>query len=363
MKLAQALESISPRILTVQDLLRAGMTERSIRREVALGSLIRLRKGFYIAGDYWRSLKPQHQHLAAVIAAQRASTNTLVFSHRTAATLLELPVWSGWLNRLFPTKPGRAESTMSRDPRVVHLTSGLNRRASSSKFMVRHRQALTEQDLTSTLGFAHTSPERTAFDLARSEPFAIALACVDELLRNTIRSERRINERAWKAWKNRLLSRARLTPRSLGMPAVRALAELAHPGSDSVAESISRFRCLQLGVEVEVQARVRSETGGFLYLDFLFRKYGVFGECDGKAKYTDPALRGDRTADEVLYLEKRRHDWIVGSTRMQGIRWGAEDVVTAQHFSRRLRSFGIPVPGVPIRSYGPEIAAFLSRLP
>ena len=90
-----------------------------------------------------------------------------------------------------------------------------------------------------------------------------------------------------------------------------------------------------------------AESGSTLYLDFHFVGLRVFGECDGRSKYTDPILRGSRTAEEVVYAEKRRHDWIVGTTGMRVIRWGAADVRTAARFADRLRAFGVPVPGRP----------------
>ncbi|HWL03230.1 MAG TPA: hypothetical protein VNQ52_12785, partial [Microbacteriaceae bacterium] len=31
-------------------------------------------------------------------------------------------------------------------------------------------------------------------------------------------------------------------------------------------------------------------------------------EADGRAKYADPSLRGERTAEEVLWAQKRRED-------------------------------------------------------
>ncbi|WFR66564.1 hypothetical protein P9139_17600 [Curtobacterium flaccumfaciens] len=43
-------------------------------------------------------------------------------------------------------------------------------------------------------------------------------------------------------------------------------------------------------------------------VDFWFPDQGVVVEFDGLAKYRDPALRGGRTADEVLVAEKLRED-------------------------------------------------------
>ncbi|QIM19092.1 hypothetical protein G7066_11925 [Leucobacter coleopterorum] len=386
MQIAQVVEEAARSLASTRELLRAGMTERGIRSEVSNGSLVRLRQGYFVRSAFWNGADYRQRHVVSALAAREAAAGTIVFSHRTAATLLGLPVWSAWLNRLFPSEarePGvttafspfkERQSSLdgdapkdrtpsgAPDPRLVHTTAASNRRASSHPFMFRHRGELSDSEVISSLGFTLTSGERTLFDLGRSEPFAIALACTDEFLRHQITVNRSIDEQSWDEWQQRLRDRAKRFPHSRGMPAVRALATLAHPGADSPLETVSRLRCLQVGLNVKVQFRVRSEWGGYNYLDFLFEGLGVFGECDGKAKYTDSKLLGKRSADEVVHDEKRRHDWVVGTTGMRGVRWGAADVETTEVFAQRLREFRLPVPGVPVRSYGEEIALFLGKL-
>jgi hypothetical protein len=58
-------------------------------------------------------------------------------------------------------------------------------------------------------------------------------------------------------------------------------------------------------------------------LDMYWPGRGVFAECDGKVKYTDP-WRG-RTAADVAWEEKRRHDHLL-DLDLQGVRITAEDL-------------------------------------
>lgn len=329
------------------------MSERGISTAIRDGRLSRLRRGWYAEAEFWRRARPEDRHLAALIAAHRDAPGSPVFSHRSAATLHDLPVWSRWA----------AGSTQDADARVAHTTVPGSARGSFGPRTVRHRDALAETEVQAVGELRCTTPDRTIFDLARSEPFPIALACADALLRREVRVGRSVDAQRWQNWRDRMLARAEAHPRAHGMRAVRALAALADPRSDSPLESISRLRLLQVGIDVDLQVPVPGEGGSTYYLDFRFRGMDVFGECDGKAKYLDPSLRGGRTADEVVHAEKRRHDWISGTQRLTGVRWGATDTVTAARFATRLSSFGIPMPGRATLAYGPAIAAFLDCLP
>ena len=358
-RIARAGEYVSSTV----DLARAGGTERQIAAVVGAAPPVRHTLGWYGNAMRGDAAKPEDRHLAALVAAKQSTERTGVFSHRSAATLLDLPVWSDWM------VPSREKSSVEErgpveaaDPLTLHTTTQAPARGSFAPLHVRHRCALDRADVVEIEGFPCTSPERILFDLARTESFEIALACADAWLRRSARVGYEVDERAWESWRMRLLARAGEIPRGHGVVAVRVLAALADPRADSPLESVSRLRLLQLGFEVDPQFRVVSERGTLLHLDFRFRGLNVFGECDGKAKYLDPDLRGERSADEVFAEEKRRHDWVTGTTRMRGVRWGASDVLTAARLGRRLRSFGLTVPARPTLEFGSEAAEFLKRL-
>lgn len=228
---------------------------------------------------------------------------------------------------------------------------------------MRYRQGhVTHSDTAGFSGLQVTTAERTLFDLTQTEPFEVALACADQHLRATARTGTVVDSEAMQGWRDRTLARIGGKQSSAWSTRARALVALADPRADSPLESISRLRFLQLGIDVELQYPVRSERGGIYLLDFWLLNAPYFGECDGKHKYTDPGLRGGRSPEEVVYQEKRRHDWVSGSTGRRGLRWGAPDVMTVAAFAKRLRAFGVAIPGAPSQRYGPEVAALLASL-
>lgn len=344
-------------LLRTHDLMRSGLTERSITRLIKVGDLMRLRRSWYVNKSFWNSASFRDRHLLAMIAALGSADTTPVFSHRSAATLHGLPVWSPWMENIFK-KP----KTNRSDPKIVELTKPI-RHGTVSRFLNVHRGVLEPGEGAIVAGFTCTSPMRTIIDLARTEPFGIALACTDSLLNRLFCHDRVLDDTSWHEWRNKLIAHTRSYPGHRGMALTRALATLADPRSDSPLESVSRLRMHQLGIRVELQTPVPSENGGILYLDFRFPEFNVFGECDGKVKYFDPEMLNGRSAAEVVHEEKLRHDWITGSTSMRGVRWGANDVTTTAVFARKLRAFGIEVPGRPTMEFGKEITRFLDRLP
>lgn len=352
--------------ITTGELRRRGLTARTISRTVEVERLVRLRQGWYADGTEWAKATSAAQHLAAIRAAHHGSSIAPVFSHRSAATLHGLPVWSRWMEQIFSKPDSGDEARTAIDPRVVHVTHS-SRHGTAHGTLVRHRAVLRDDDIQTVnlveCGILRlTSPDRTLIDLARSEPFGVALACTDALLRHAFRIGRHVDHASWDQWRSTLIARTRQSSRQRGMVAVRALVALADPRSDSVLESVSRLRFHQLGIAVELQRRVPAENGGNLYLDFTLTGRQMFGECDGRAKYLDASVRGEHTADDVLYAEKRRHDWITASTKMRGIRWGASDVATLSAFRSRLRSFGIYETAGPSRAHGHDIAELISAI-
>lgn len=365
MRLERRIQSLTPHIVSTNQLHRAGLTWRELSASAGTGAdaaagrdgYVRLRRGWYLPAPVWREASRENRHLAAIIAAVRSSPTPRLFSHRSAATLLELPVWSRWM--LPPeAAPDRGGSEL-----VVHQ-SGPGATNGGNGGPTRRYRAVTETDDAHVVaGFTLTTAERTVCDLARTEPFPVALACADAAVRRLVRVGRQIDVSAWNAWRARLVARADRMPRGTGIAAVRAIAALADPRADSPLESISRLRLYQIGLVPEQQVAVPGRGGGTYYLDFLLRDLGIFGECDGKSKYTDPAFRAGKSAEEVVYAEKRRHDWIVATQDLRGVRWGAADVVTSELFRRTLAAQGLLAPGRATRAFGADIARFLDRLP
>ena len=364
---AQRIERISREIVSAQGLAREGFSHRGVSAALAAGELVRLRKGWYLRGAAWQEARGEDRHLAALIAARRSGDPMRVYSHRSAATLLGLPVWSRWAaGGQAGTRSGESDDRRSgraNDPRIIHTIAEPGASSSGVVNHVRHRAVLGTDETVMRDGFTCTSPERTLYDLARVEPFPIALACADHWLNREFSDRRLIDRTAWGTWRTRMLERAHLARGGRGVCAVRALARLANPRSESVLESVSRLRLLQSGIDPELQVAVPSEDGRTAYVDFLCREHGFFGECDGKVKYFEAELLGGRSAEEVFWAEKRRHDWASGVTGLIGARWDAGDTRSRARFQSRLTAFGIRVSERASKAYGAETAAFLERLP
>lgn len=334
-------------------LLRGGETKRGLASRMASGELIRLRRGWYVQADSWHAAFPEVQHLAAIRAASLAEQHGRTYSHRSAATLHDLPVWSAWM-RGRCALPDAARM-------VVHALARGADSGSRKQTLALHRSAADRAETTTVAGYVCTSVDRTLADIAATEPFTVALACADILLARESCKGRSVDAERVQIWRERVRLLAMARSGRPGVTALRVLAEVASPQSESPLESVSRLRCLQLGLEPEQQVPVRSERGGLLHLDFLFRGIGFFGECDGAVKYTDERYRRGNTADEVFEAERRRHNWISGSTGLRGIRWGATHAATVDGFARRLREFSVPFSGTPTTAYGPVVAGFLRK--
>ena len=356
MDITEALREASEHLVQTQALRRSGMSEREITRASRSGALARLRPGWYARGSFWDDALPEARHLAALLAAQRAAASQPLFSHLSAAALLDFPAWAAWLRppQRFPSQP---------DPRTVHVTPARREQASSSAALIRHRTAIDASDVTSIAGLRCTSPERTVSDLARSEPFEVALSSADARLRDLARVGRSVDAAAVSSWREDIRGRAVRQGRQPGNRAVRAVAALADPLADSPLESVSRMRFAQLGIRARQQVRVPARGRGSHYLDFVLEGLGIWGEADGKHKYLDSGLRGGRSAEEVVYAEKQRTEWITGTTGLRAVRWGVAQVVTVSKFAAHLRAHGVPFPGSPDESLDPQVRDFLRTLP
>ena len=87
----------------------------------------------------------------------------------------------------------------------------------------------------------------------------------------------------------------------------------------------------------EPQVEVYDESGRLVgRVDFLWAKYGVFGEMDGKLKYLTMRREGE-TLDEFLLREKRREEQICALTGWVCIRITWEDLARPRLLARRIR--------------------------
>ncbi|GAB2554240.1 hypothetical protein GCM10027033_09520 [Leucobacter ruminantium] len=302
----------------------AGSTDRRIRREVDRRALHLITRGWYVAGDLWKTLTPRSKHLLLLLAVAAVAETAPVFSFASAAAVHGLPLHGLQLDR-------------------AHVLVGTHRRSASTGPVKRHTSPFRPEEVVCFAGLACTDLVRTAVDVARSASYESGLLCADAALRRMVLHE------PWSVSVLRESMRERLErlPRSHGKR--RALRVLAHASaqSESALESLTRLQLERLGFTVLQQVRVVGPRGEELRVDLELVGFGVFVEADGKQKYLDAGMRGERTVEEMLLDEKRREDWVRGVTAYRVIRLGWEDVRSPGALATRLRAFGIEPPRSP----------------
>jgi hypothetical protein len=187
-----------------------------------------------------------------------------------------------------------------------------------------------------------TCLERTVIDVARTESPELSVACADAAARFA-----REGSETHQQWITTLSERLASQPGSPGNAAARLVFGHADGSADSALESVSRLYLRLLRFEVRSQVEVPSPNGATFRVDFELVGCDVFGEVDGMVKYSDEGILRGRSPHQVVIDEKRREDWIRGTTGKRIIRWGASDLVSLETFAGLLRSYGVLPPLVP----------------
>lgn len=300
-----------------------GWGSRRVRRELDAGHLAVVRRGVYArAADLALLTRTEQKVVLRARALALVSRSRPIFCGMTAAAIQGLPC-------------------VRDDGRLHVLTS--DDRPGAAADVVRHRD-LHERSVEEVNGLLCTPLARTVADVARNDPRDAALSVADAALRRyafeppgayDVEAASRLRQDALD-WAARVTRNRRTAERILRLADGRAQL----PG-----ESVSRMRLLDLGfASPSLQVPVAAPHGGTFWIDFGLDDVGAWGEFDGKTKYRDLAEAAGRSAFEVFDREKRREDWIRGTTNRRFARWGWEDLRDAATLGRRLRAFGIEPP-------------------
>lgn len=310
-----------------ETLLQEGRSERELHALVEHGLFIRVRRGWYVDAADWKNLWNEGRHLLQVLAvARNAGRPGPVFYGVSAAVVLGFPLY-----RLAPKN--------------VHTVILGLRHGRTTANVAHHNVRVPADEIVEVDGIRCTSPERTVLDLACVLEPESALAVADAALRQAaVRGHQQDPDIAAR-WHERLGARAdALSVR--GIRQARDLLDFADGRSQLPGESVSRLQLRRLGfTDIGLQTRVVGPEGEDYWLDFAFRGARAFGEFDGRSKYLDPKLRGERSAEAVVLDEKKREDAVRGVTGWRMVRWGSEHILTADDLGSRLQSFGIRPPG------------------
>ena len=299
-----------------RDATRIGAPDRSLRRRAAHGDLIRIAPGVFAPAGQWERLDSLAQHRTLVLATADRLVTPVVFSHHAAAALWGIRILGRW--------PATVDVTLER-------ASG----GRSDGLLRRHCTGLERTDVTALGRLAVTSPAQTVVDLARVLPFADAVVAMDSALH-------RKRPGGPLTTTESVMERCELLEGRRGWRRAQAAAEFATGLSDSPEESHSRVQIHLAGFPAPVLQRRFVDGKGFVAeTDFFWPEYDHAGECDGRAKYRDPAYLRGRTPADVVIEEKNRENRL---RRLVGglSRWEPADLYPPSRMVGILVRAGLP---------------------
>ena len=288
-------------------------------RAAKRGELVRLSPGTYASSADWHELGPDERYVALIRAALGRVHASEVLSHWSAAALWHLPIIGSW-------------------PTTMHVTAPADAARRSTTILTRHRRGLVDP-ITRLEGVPVTSLAETVVDIARIAPFATAVAMGDAALR-------RHDQQASSPPRARELRRelARVVDATVerrGVARARRVIDVVDGRADRPGESLSRATMIELGVQLpELQHCIVSASGKVYYLDFYWPEQNIGADFDGRMKYLDPAFRGGRTAEQVVYDEKAREDDVRLDLNGYG-RWDWSVAGSRRLLADRLRRIGL----------------------
>jgi len=286
-------------------------------RQIALGQLVRVRRGVLAPASLWSALKPWERYLARVYAVEMMYSG-IVFCHESATAFLGLPIFG--------------------EPPEVHVldTPGATARLSGG---IRIHTTAGDRTIVDIGGIFVTSAADTAIDVARSRHAAVSLAVVDAALR----ADSHLTVEALVAANESRLS-------SRGRRLARWSLHRATPLAETALESVSRAAIEWLGfAEPELQREFRTD-GTVDRCDMWWPEARVVGEADGGVKYdgslqpSADAIRKEKYRDRRL----RHHASAIGH-------WGWADVARVSPLRETLHHAGL-------RPIGPESSRELYAL-
>lgn len=251
--------------------------DHELRRAVAVGELVRVRREAYVASAVWASANPEERYLLTALAVARTRPGDGL-SHHAALALHGLPLWDYAADRL--DLVSKVRQVTHRRGLALHPSRGL---------LLQELEGVPAVSVARAIVRSAVSMGRDCAVVAGDAALHRGLITVAELIDEV----------------------ARLTPhegRARAMDAVMHMDAKAQ----SVGESRTRLILDDLGLGYESQVVIRDREGRFIgQVDFLVE--GVVLEFDGRNKYERDRDDEDDAAPEpgqVVWLEKRREDAI-----------------------------------------------------
>lgn len=293
--------------------LHAGYTEQEFNTLTGpKGShWVRVRYGIYSERSSWDALTDIERAVRVDEAALLVCDEGTILSHSSAARRIGLPLYGV-------------------DDRLTHVTRVRTHGRMLSRIQagIKHHCGLLGVDeVTESASKRVTDPARTVLDMTREFGYRTGLVAADAVLASgTSKAE--------------LKKRARATVTDTHAPTLAAVARDADARAESVMETLGRILLVGMGIDdLLPQFEIRLEDGGTAFADLYSLRLRHVFECDGRMKYR-PQLdsRGrPMTADEVVWLEKRREDKIRGlGFGVSRILWADTEIDNFQRAAARL---------------------------
>ena len=262
-------------------------SERSaLRSRVARGELVRVASGAYFPAQLWHGLDSDERYRLLIRLAVSID-DTLIMSHASAALLWQLPWLGAWPIRVdvaAPAAPGGRATAL----------------------LARHATGLPAET-RSIDGIRVTTLARTAVDLASRLPFASGVCIADAVLRRV--HHPRIDVPRDAVTLAGLAQELPRIPVSHGRARASRVIEFADGRADRPGESLSRVTMHRARIpKPELQVPLVGASGRTYTVDFWWPQFSVFGEFDGKFKYSDPEFLQGRSPAQAVYDEKNRED-------------------------------------------------------
>lgn len=306
----EAVRAVADRlpVVTAADAARRGLDGMDLRAACRAGELVRIRFGAYTSAHTWAWLDSLERYRLRVLAAGTAFKDPL-FSHDSAAALWRMPRVGAW-------------------PAGIHVSVPQGRGARSVPSVLRHAVSVVPPSACVD-GLRATSPARTVVDVGRSWSLCAALSAADHVLHTGLASPEELRAE---------LKAAESTP---GSRRARRVVLAADGRSESVGESLSRARMIELGLPAPVlQHEVVDEAGTVGRVDFWWPGLGLVGEFDGRVKYRVQGLADPRAVEERVWAEKLREDRL-RSVGLRVVRWTWDIALDAPHLATHLAAAGL----------------------
>lgn len=287
--------------------LASGLPSDQVQRLVRDGEWVVVRRGVYATRAHYESLDPYVGRPQLEVWAATLTTRTPhLVSHDSAAYLLGLPI-------------------LEARPRLVHVTR-IGALGGRTRFGIKHHKAPVAVD---HILFVDEHPvldiPRTVADIAREHGVRHGIVAAGSALRAGV------PKRAmWTA----------IEPMTCWPYVTRAreAVELADARCENPGEDLVKLMLEQLGMGVVQPQFGLQDCGRAAWADFRVGRHLV--EFDGRYKYQRETAGGyaDAPAEDIVWREKRRQDWLCGfKLGMSRVVWADVQPDTWEGTKRRLR--------------------------